>query len=197
MQFTAARSEEVEELKQELTQQSVLVAARHRNEMSALKAGYNEAIDKLKAEMLQLIDERASAVEAVKRDYEAELLALKQAAHREREALRDELARHPTRTFTPSSCACCRRSSSCSSSREHASPASQAKREHTDAKRQEDLLSTQLEQFEKAVGELRERTLEGFGEQQQQAEAILPALEERFQRNAAVQERSAQEPPIA
>ena len=32
-------SEEVEELKQELTQQSVLVAARHRNEMSALKAG--------------------------------------------------------------------------------------------------------------------------------------------------------------
>jgi len=71
----------------------VLVAARHRNEMSALKAGYNEAIDKLKAEMLQLIDERASAVEAVKRDYEAELLSLKQASHSEREALRDELAK--------------------------------------------------------------------------------------------------------
>ena len=49
-------SHEVEELKQEVAQQGLTLQARHKEEITSLRSAYNEAIDKLKSEMLTLIE---------------------------------------------------------------------------------------------------------------------------------------------
>ena len=70
-------SEEVR-LQTELAQQGVQLASRHKGELTELKSAYNEAIEKLKAELLAMIEERATAVETAKRDYEAHSIAQQQ-----------------------------------------------------------------------------------------------------------------------
>lgn len=86
-----ARTAEVEELKAELAQREVQQAAAHKEELTALKASYNDSIDRLKAEMLALIEERAASAETSKREYEAQLLAAKRLHLNEQEALRQSL----------------------------------------------------------------------------------------------------------
>ena len=83
-----ARNAEVEELKVELSQREVQQAAAHKEELTSLKAAYNDSIDRLKAEMLALIEERAASAEISKREYEAQLLAVKRLHHDEMETLR-------------------------------------------------------------------------------------------------------------
>merc|ERR1719271_61470 len=86
-----ARNAEVEELKVELSQREVQQTAAHKEELTALKAAYNDSIDRLKAEMLALIEERAASAETSKREYEAQLLAVKRLHHDEKETLRQSL----------------------------------------------------------------------------------------------------------
>ena len=59
--------------------------AAHKEELTALKAAYNDSIDRLKAEMLALIEERAASAETSKREYESQLLAVKRLHHGEME----------------------------------------------------------------------------------------------------------------
>ena len=86
-----ARTAEVEELKAELSQREVQHTAAHKEELTALKASYNDSIDRLKAEMLALIEERAASAETSKREYEAQLLAAKRLHLDEQEKLRQSL----------------------------------------------------------------------------------------------------------
>ena len=81
------RVAEVEELKAELAQREVQQAAAHKEELTAIKAAYNDSIDRLKAEMLALIEERAASAETSKREYEQQLLAVKEVAVEEFEVL--------------------------------------------------------------------------------------------------------------
>jgi hypothetical protein len=65
---------------------------KHKAEVLALQASYNEAVDKLKGEMLGLIEERASTAATAKREYEEALMAAQQEHQAEQARLREQLA---------------------------------------------------------------------------------------------------------
>ena len=58
--MTALSAEESVELQHEAAGQVGQLNTKHKAEVLALQASYNEAVDKLKGEMLGLIEERAS-----------------------------------------------------------------------------------------------------------------------------------------
>jgi len=86
-----ARMAEMDELQGDLAQKDLLQAAAHKEEITHLKAGYNDSIDRLKAEMLALIEERAASAEASKREYESQLLGAKRQHQEELASLRQSL----------------------------------------------------------------------------------------------------------
>jgi len=65
---------------------------KHKAEVLALQASYNEAVDKLKGEMLGLIEERAATAATAKREYEEALMAAQQEHQAEQARLREQLA---------------------------------------------------------------------------------------------------------
>lgn len=86
-----ARVAEMAELQAELAQRELQHSAAHKEELTHLRAAYNDSIDRLKAELLALIEERAAAAEASKHEYEAQLLQTKRQHQQELSALRQNL----------------------------------------------------------------------------------------------------------
>ena len=86
-----ARVAEMAELQAELAQRELQHSAAHKEELTHLRAAYNDSIDRLKAELLALIEERAAAAEASKREYEAQLLQTKRLHQQELSELRQNL----------------------------------------------------------------------------------------------------------
>ena len=86
-----ARVAEMAELQAELAQRELQHSAAHKEELTHLRAAYNDSIDRLKAELLALIEERAAAAEASKREYEAQLLQTKRQHQQELSELRQNL----------------------------------------------------------------------------------------------------------
>ena len=77
-EMTALSAEESVELQHEAAGQVGQLNTKHKAEVLALQASYNEAVDKLKGEMLGLIEERASTAATAKREYEEALMAAQQ-----------------------------------------------------------------------------------------------------------------------
>ena len=91
-EMTALSAEESVELQHEAAGQVGQLNTKHKAEVLALQASYNEAVDKLKGEMLGLIEERASTAATAKREYEEALMAAQQEHQAEQARLREQLA---------------------------------------------------------------------------------------------------------
>lgn len=91
-EMTALSAEESVELQHEAAGQVGQLNTKHKAETLALQASYNEAVDKLKGEMLGLIEERASTAATAKREYEEALMGAQQEHQAEQARLREQLA---------------------------------------------------------------------------------------------------------